>query len=198
MTSTVPLDQLSRVIQQPASTSLQDPRSILSIELPAICGVCYNFSARHAPQDPNTLRRPWAHQEYKLPEGTAISHITVDKTDDVLQRSNAGCVYCSMIMGALGAVHPGWHTEKTVIHIYLAENIPVIVRLRFGSTAKVPLTREAARDLGMDLPEGQTFSLTIDINDPLKPDIEVEIFRPIIPQPQLTVAGEYNGIAFPS
>ncbi|KAF2674040.1 HET-domain-containing protein [Microthyrium microscopicum] len=188
VTSTKPIDQIGNILALPASSVAEDPREIIHINPPSICPICYNFDPYHAPPDGDAANTPWACSEYKIPQDTPIARIDVEKSEQLLEAAKAGCLYCVMVTSSLGAVQPGWENEKSFVHIFLAAGLPVIVRLQFGGTSTVTMTREQMLGMGVELPEGQTMNFVITVSDPEKPPIEVEIYRPIVPDDQITVA----------
>ncbi len=118
--------------------------------------------------------------------------IAVNDSADLSKNSQGGCIFCTAISGALGVVHPGWEQKKTFIQIHLADALPVVVRLQFGSTSTVPLQRAEALDYGFDLPEDRTMNFVITVCDTSQPAIEIEIYRRIIPMAKLTVGDAFS------
>ncbi|KAH7130128.1 heterokaryon incompatibility protein-domain-containing protein [Dendryphion nanum] len=185
ITTSIPPNELSRLLQLPASDFEDDPRDLVKIELP-ICPVCYNFDPFKAPRDGGAGRPSWAKAEFNISDDIPVSKIKIEKAEELRNTANGGCLYCSMVVASLGAVHPDWETENTFIHIYLASGLPVIVRLDFGATSVVYLGREAMLELGVDIAEGQQMEFTIRVTDSDKEAIEIEIFRSAIPNDILT------------
>ncbi len=175
-----------------SSTNIEELRNLIQISQPALCPVCCNFDPYKAPRDGESDERQpsWARTEYKIPAGTPVGKITIEKSEELVAAAQNGCLYCCMVRIALGAVHEGWETEKSFIDIYLAPNLPVVVRLTFGGTSTVTLGREAMLELGIDLPEGQNMNFTITIEDTDKPPIYVEIYRPTVDSEATTAGGK--------
>jgi hypothetical protein len=187
-----PLGELSAILASPASSyTMGNPRDLIQISLPGICPVCCNFDPYQAPPDRDSPRS-WAMPEFNIPAGTTVGNIELEKSEEVLESAKRGCLYCTMIQTALGAVHSGWESEKSFVHIFLAPGLPVSVRLQFGSTATVALGREEATNLlGVEVPEGQQMAFIATLEDPSKPPIDVEIYQPRVDPGQLTVAGTW-------
>ena len=187
------MGELSTILSAPASsTNVESLRNLIQISPPPLCPVCCNFDPYKAPPDgdSNEHQPSWARTEYKIPAGTPVGKITVEKSEELVAAAQNGCLYCCMVRIALGAVHAGWETEKSFIDIYLAPNLPVVVRLTFGSTSTMTLGREAMLGLGIDLPEGQNMNFIVTIEDPEKPPIYVEIYRPIMDSEETTAGGK--------
>jgi hypothetical protein len=146
------LGELSAILASPASSyTMGNPRDLIQINLP----------------------RP----EFNIPAGATVGKIEPEKSEELLESAKCGCLYCTMIQTALGAVHPGWESEKSFIHIFLAPDLPVFVRLQFGTTGTVNLEREEATSLlSIEIPEGQQMTFIITLEDPSKPAIDVEIY----------------------
>jgi hypothetical protein len=176
-------------LAQPAASSTTDTSDLIQIKPAALCPVCYNFDPYRAPPDGEAHHGSWAKAEYNIPEGTQTGKIEVEKSEQLLEAAKGGCLYCTMIASALGAVLPEWQTEKTFIHIFLGAGLPVVVRLQFGVTSTVSMGREEVLSLGIELPEGQNMNFIITVGDPTKKPIEIEIYRPVISQNQLTLRG---------
>lgn len=191
-TSSVPLDQLLDKLRQPATGWAQDTSHLVKVHPKSQCPICWNLipQEQQHPEEPRSRETSWAHDEFILPNDTPISVITVEDSSELVKSARGGCIFCTIVDGALGAVHPGWEQEKTFIHIHLAAGLPVVVRLQFGTTSTLPLRRDEAASYGVDLAEGQTMNFVITVCDSSRPAIEVEIYRPSIPIGQLTVAGE--------
>ena len=184
----------------PPSGVVEDPSTLLEILPPGeICPVCCNFDPTVAPKDGDgTEDRPdWARQEYQIPPGTPAGKISIDQSEKLLEASKGGCLYCCMIQTALRVAHPGWEAEKSFIQVFLAEGLPVVVRLEFGSTSRVTLGREAMLELGVELADGRTMDFIITVGDPEKPLVDIEIYRPRLPPEQVTPGGTYLGLRIP-
>ncbi|KAL2126363.1 hypothetical protein VTI74DRAFT_1103 [Chaetomium olivicolor] len=185
-----PLDRLAAIMAQPASSMpREEAKNLVHIEQRTICSVCSNFDPYKAPPDTdrNETHPSWARAEYQLPANLPVAKITVDDSKTLIEAADRGCLYCFAVRTSLGAVHPGWESEKSFLHIFLAPGLPVVVRLNFGVTSVVPLGREAMLGLGIELQEGQVMNFVITISEPSKPAVDVEIFRPIIENEQTTI-----------
>jgi hypothetical protein len=170
--------------------TVEEAKNLCQIPLPPLCAVCCNFDPYRAPPDHDDSEGPksWARKEYNIPEGIPVGKISIGKSEDLIESAKRGCFYCSMVFTALGAVSPGWDSEKSFIHIFLAAGLPVCVRLQFGVTSTVVLGKEEMLGLGIELEEGQVMDFVMTVGDPNKPAIDVEIYRPQVPLDQRTVA----------
>ncbi|KAK4664202.1 uncharacterized protein QC763_503520 [Podospora pseudopauciseta] len=146
-----------------------------------ICQICFHLDATHAPRDGNlnTKDPSWAELEYNLPPDTHAAKL-VPKSEDLINSANGGCMHCFIVRTALNAIHPGWENEKTILHIFLAPGVPVVVRLEFGSLITTHMSREEAlQTYGFDVP----VKFTVTVRDAEKPSVDVEIYRPLSPSP---------------
>jgi hypothetical protein len=187
----VPFEQLAALLAAPASsTTVEEAKDLCKIPLPPLCAVCCNFDPYRTPPDHDESEGPrsWARTEYNIPESIPVGKISIQKSEDLIESAKRGCFYCSMVFAALGAVSPGWDSEKSFIHIFLAAGLPVCVRLQFGVTSTVALGKEEMLELGIELEEGQIMDFVMTVGDPNKPAIDVEIYRPQVPLDQRTVA----------
>jgi len=189
VTDSSPLDEIGRQLTQPASSSTESTRYRIAIELLPLCPVCYNLNPYRAPPDGSWSRTPWAKQEYNIPDETPVGKVKIEKSEQLLEAAK-GCVYCAMVAQALTLVHPGWETDKSFIHIFLAAGLPVVVRLEFGTTSTLTdLGKAPWLAAGIVLPEGEDMNFMISVHDPSKPPIEVEIYRPVIPDNNQLIVG---------
>jgi hypothetical protein len=187
----VPFNLLATLLAAPASSmTVEEAKNLCQIPLPPLCAVCCNFDPYRAPPDHDDSEGPksWARKEYNIPEGIPVGKISIGKSEDLIESAKRGCFYCSMVFTALGTVSPGWDSEKSFIHIFLAAGLPVCVRLQFGVTSTVVLGKEEMLGLGIELEEGQVMDFVMTVGDPNKPAIDVEIYRPQVPLDQRTVA----------
>jgi hypothetical protein len=77
-------------------------------------------------------------------------------------------------------MRPGWEKEDSFIKLYLALNLPVVVRWINGSTVTMdPIWEES---LGAHI-EYKIEVKTAKIPGYIEPDVEFEIYRPEVPQP---------------
>ncbi|KAH8587518.1 hypothetical protein B0O99DRAFT_601584 [Bisporella sp. PMI_857] len=185
VTSSCPPSEIGRLLARPASSLAEDPRDLVHVQLPANCPVCFNLDPYEAPPD-GSSETSWAKAEYNITDDRPVGMIT-NNSDQLLKAAQGGCFYCGIVTSALGAVHPSWTTEKTFVHIFLATGLPVVVRLQFGwrdSVVGDPPSRSSGPD---DLWGGRKMEYTIMCLDESKPPIEIEIYRPVIPDDQLTV-----------
>ncbi|KAI8724347.1 HET domain-containing protein [Fusarium sp. LHS14.1] len=198
------LQELMKIMASPASSmSAEEARSMVQLQSPGPCQICYNLDPYRAPPEVanGETHRSWARTEYNIPAETPVSKITVEKSEDLVESAQRGCLYCTMIRAALGTANPTWETEKSYIYIYLASGLPVIVHLAFGVTSTVRMDREATlRSFGVDLPEGQTMNFVITVDDFSKPPIDVEIYRSVLNPSETTIGAplvEHMGAASP-
>lgn len=187
--SVPPMEEIRRLLRQPATTATDEQKYMFRFQLEGVCPVCYNLDPYQAPPDIGPDKKSWAQREYIIPEKTPASKIEIYSPEKLREAAKEGCLYCTLVVSALEAEHPGWETEKTYLYIFLAAGAPPIVCLAFGKTSSVTMTwEEATGFLGLDLPEGQNMTFMVAVGKDLKP-IEVEIYRPIIPEDQLTIGG---------
>ncbi|KAK3362501.1 heterokaryon incompatibility protein-domain-containing protein [Lasiosphaeria hispida] len=142
-----------------------------------VCPVCFHLDPSKAPRhgNPSKSDPSWVMQEYDVPPETSAAKIELADSEDLINAANNGCMHCSIVRSALNALHPGWETEKTIVSIFLAPSLPVVVRLEFGSFVTTTVSREdALRTYGVDVP----VKLIATLLDPSKPGIEAEIYRP--------------------
>lgn len=196
---TVPFEQLHDLLASPAITSsVSKAQDLINIEPPSkVCTVCLNFDPflafKKSSADQHKL---WADKEYKSSSGKPFGKITIEKSQYLLDAAQGGCIYCTVVQSALGAVSPGWETEGSYIHIFLALDLPVVVRLEFGVISSLPIEREAADGLfQVELPQGFNLDFVITVgsgsngSNASKPAIDVEIYRPRLGPDQSTVGG---------
>ncbi|RTE81036.1 hypothetical protein BHE90_004492 [Fusarium euwallaceae] len=185
------LQELMKLMKAPASSmSVEEARNLVDLQPPGPCPICFNLDPYRATPDVDTseTHRSWARAEYNIPADTPVGKITVEKSEDLVESSQRGCVYCTMIRTALGTADPTWETEKSYLYIYLARGLPVIVHLAFGGTSKVRMGREEMlRSFGVDLPEGQAMDFVITINDFSKPPIDIELYRSALNPSEATI-----------
>lgn len=179
----------SVALARPVADFIKDPRELAKVELRRLCPICYNFDPFKAPSGSTSEQLSWAQAEYNIPDGTPVAKITVEKSERLREAAKNGCIYCIMVVKALGAASPGWAAEDTFIHIFLAANLPVFVHLGFGSIADIPVDREQAMQLGVDVPDGQSMSFTVRFVTHGKEAVDVEIYRPVISESQRTIGG---------
>ncbi|WAO82883.1 HET domain-containing protein [Fusarium falciforme] len=202
------LQELMKLMASPASSmSAEEARNMVELQSPGPCPICCNLDPYRAPPDVDTseTHRSWARAEYNIPAETPVSKITVEKSEDLVESSQRGCLYCTMIRTALGTANPTWETEKSYMYIYLASGLPVIVHLAFGGTSTVRMGREEMlNSFGVELPEGQAMNFIITVDDFSKPPIDVEIYRSVLNSSETTVGDvvvaplvEYMGAASP-
>lgn len=88
-------------------------------------------------------------------------------------------MHCFILRSALGAVYPNWENEETVITLFLAVGVPVVVRMEFGRYETTTMSREQAMQAyGYDVP----IKWEVSVIDPAKEKFEVEIYRPVDPE----------------
>ena len=181
------LEELAALMRQPASKFTQgDPRDLIRIRRRPVCNVCYNLDANEAPSNSSA----WAQQEYLIPTGTPAAHIKVPVAAELLEAAQRGCVTCTMVAAALGAFAPGWEKEMTLVHIFMAANLPVVVQLLYGSLSTTT-TSESPRNYGWGWPEGAgvAWDIQVTVQDGKKRPVEFEIYRCHTPLDQTTVGG---------
>jgi hypothetical protein len=174
---------------QPAAAATNEQEHTFKVTQRVLCSVCYNLDPYQAPPHIDSDKKSWAQQKYIIPAKGPASKIEIYSPEKLRKAAKDGCLYCTLVVAALAGVHPGWETEDTYLFIFLAAGVPAIVCLTFGKTRSVTMTREeASSTFGRDYPEGEDMTFIVASGSDLTP-IEVEIYRPIIPEDQLTVGG---------
>jgi hypothetical protein len=186
----VPAGQLNILSSAP---TLDDPKTVLGVRKPALCGVCCNLDPRQAPREPDPTTS-WATEEFNIPPETPSGKITIQKSEHLLESAKLGCFYCSVVQNVLGQFHPGWEKEESFIYIYVALGLPVVVRLQFGQLATSTLEREGISEMGIVLPEGETMAQSMEIIFADKGVLEVEIYRPRLTPDQMSRGGKFHPI----
>ncbi|KAK0721305.1 heterokaryon incompatibility protein-domain-containing protein [Apiosordaria backusii] len=183
--------QRESVNQPSASTTPAAPIQVLPSS--DVCQVCFHLDPTQAPRDgnPEAGDPSWAVLEYNVPPETRAAKI-VPKSEDLISSAGRGCMHCFIVRAALNAVYAGWENEKTILHIFLAPGLPIVVLLEFGTLVTTQMSQEEAlRSYGLNVPV--TFTATI--TDPEKPAVEVEIYRPL-PATGPTVGNDGTGAGF--
>ncbi|KAN0101481.1 HET domain containing protein [Hyaloscypha variabilis] len=176
-----------RRMGQPAAAATNEQEHTFKVTQRVLCSVCYNLDPYQAPPHIDSDKKSWAQQKYIIPAKGPASKIEIYSPEKLRKAAKDGCLYCTLVVAALAGVHPGWETEDTYLFIFLAAGVPAIVCLTFGKTRSVTMTREeASSTFGRDYPEGEDMTFIVASGSDLTP-IEVEIYRPIIPEDQLTV-----------
>ncbi|KAH6974821.1 heterokaryon incompatibility protein-domain-containing protein [Ilyonectria destructans] len=177
------------LMKQPAtSPKSQDAGDLIAFSTNDICPVCRNFDPHQFTSDCGSPLGPWAPLEYEVPEETVSGRIVVKDSKDLIAAAERDCLFCLMIRVGLGTTRPGWEKENSYMHIYLANGLPLIVRLEFGATAAFKIPREQTLSLGLDVPEDQADpEYLVSYLEAGKEPIEIEIYRPVVPADQLTV-----------
>ena len=189
--------ELLKLLQQRASSFTQgDPRDLIQIKPPTVCSVCYDLDPYKAPPDRSVrdVKWAWPRAEYALPPGMPVAKITVRKSAELLESAQRGCLTCTMIAVSLSGVSPGWDKGTSFMHLCLAPNLPLVVRLHPGGTTEsLTQGRQALLDLGVVMPECSTFTWEIEImvsdNKTEPPLLEIEIYRRNVAPEQSTVGG---------
>jgi hypothetical protein len=188
-------DQIIALLQQPVPKFIQgDPRSLIQIRPPALCTVCYNLDPNEAPQDDDGGKRAWAQSEFNIPPETPVAKVKISKSEELLESAQRGCLTCLMIATSISGVSPGWEKEESFIHFYLAPNLPMVVKLTFGTTISLEMGREAMLELGLVLPEGEERHWEIEMGiseSKSAKTLEIEIYRRNLAPEQTTVGGTY-------
>ena len=196
ISTSVPFEQIRSLLASPATTpSVSKAQDLIQILPPSrVCTVCFNFDPYLASQRGDSdQHKPWAETEFRIPAGTPVGKITIKSSKNLIDAVKGGCFYCSIVQSALGAVCPEWEKEGSYIHIFLALNLPVVVRLVFGVISSLPIGREAVEDLfRVELPADHDLNFVITVgsaSDTSKSDVDVEIYRPRLGLDQSTVGG---------
>lgn len=189
--TSVPLELLDSFLARPLAGLIRDPRELATVKMLELCPLCYNMDPCQALSANSSHRSSWAEEEYQVPDGTPAAKVTIKESKKLLQSARKDCIYCAMIVNALEAVHSGWEAENTFVQIYLAADVPVIVRLSFGSITRIPIDPDRAYGLGWYLPEGYNATMTAQFMAHGKEAVDVEIYRPVIPADQRTIGGSF-------
>ena len=115
----------------------------------------------------------WARKEYNIPLETAAGQIKVKEAKCILETAQHGCIYCTILCIALNQMHPGWEVES-FLKIFVASDLPVVVRLVFGKIVVV----ERYGAPGYVLPPGRTMNIEMEVTYPEKPPVDIEFYRP--------------------
>lgn len=140
-----------------------------------LCPVCYNLNPILAPKATTS----WAAREYKIPATTPVGEITISDREYLIQAAEDGCFHCSMIKIALATADSEWASKPSIIHIYLALGLPVVVRLQVGYMVAESLDRDSAlQKTGYKIPEGSDrLNVSLALYNPGHELIELEIYR---------------------
>ncbi|SPO07344.1 uncharacterized protein DNG_10038 [Cephalotrichum gorgonifer] len=185
------VEELVALMKQPASKFTHgDPRDLIRIRPRPLCNICYNLDANEAPSNSSA----WAQHEYLIPPGFPAAHIKITVAEQLLKAARLGCVTCAMVAAALGTFVPGWEKEETLVHIFTAPDLPVVVRLLYGSLSTIT-TSQSPSEFGWAWPEGagMEFEIQVTVQDPTKQPIEFEVYRCQTPLDQLTVGDLVTG-----
>ncbi|KAH8674264.1 heterokaryon incompatibility protein-domain-containing protein [Xylariales sp. PMI_506] len=178
-----------------ATTTPLDPTTgtvtITNLRPSRICAVCYNLSTKEAQRAGygnlvDVEQKTWVDLEYKdRPSTSPAAKIRIEQSKALLASAQSGCLYCAIIRKAFGTAHPGWESEQTYIHIFLAPGLPVIVRLDYGATSSGPIGEASSLPWGS--PEGRSlgFQISIAPSEPKRSGLELEIYRPWVSLNQL-------------
>lgn len=139
------------------------------------CSNCLDFDPTRASQATDGLtEESWARKEYNIDPRTPSGVIKVKDAHSILQTAQLGCIHCSILSLVLVQIQPDWQEEDCFLTIYVAQGLPVVVRLLFGKTGV------QRYDNGFQLQPGRVLDLTFDLVDPSKSGVEFEIFHPPI------------------
>lgn len=183
---TVPSGQLITIPASLGPTIFLEDDQKVRITLRTGCAVCFCLDAS---QVAASCSSSWAGLEYQSPSETAARSVKIKTPHHLIESAKGGCMYCCIIRAALDGVHPMWETEEPLIELFLAMDLPVILRLDFGiSKTRTMNTDDAAALLGVVLHEGEKMQLDTTLVFP-KPATEVEIYRPYLGASQDAPAG---------
>lgn len=101
----------------------------MGIFLVSHCLTCYLLDARKAPKETDD---GWTALEYNVPASTHSRMLSIKHTQ-LLASSASECIYCIVVCQSLSQVRPRWKTEKSIVVVFLAPNLPVAVRWIKGS-----------------------------------------------------------------
>lgn len=148
-----PAERVRRLLAQPLSASVMDPReTIVFPEEQMLCPVCCNLDPRRAASDDGNFDQAWARAEYRIPDDAFVAIVELNTPMKLLESARNGCFYCPIVASALGAIHPGWKAEGTVLDIFLASGPPVVVSLQFGTRSTEISGGRAMMGSGFHLP----------------------------------------------
>lgn len=162
---------------QPEVAATHSPLGVVTLSKSG-CLVCRDLDPLRGSKATDGLTEDsWATKEYDINPTTSAGVIEVKDAKEILISGPSGCIYCMILGTALNAVRPGWDTEDVFLNIYVADGLPVVVRLSFGKIVQVPRTTEQLQRSGIVLPQGRTMTLTLTVTDPSKPAVEIELYR---------------------
>ena len=128
-----------------------------------------------------------------MPAETPVEKIRIREPEELLRSAQRGCLTCLMVATSLSRVPPGWEKGKTILTLFLAPNLPLVVRMQFGTASSLTVGPEAILELGVVLPEGWTMNWEAEVeshdSQSKNEKVEVEIYRNDTALEQATVGG---------
>jgi hypothetical protein len=175
--------ELSRLVESVAySRNTNELIDTIQVQFTPPCSTCYALDARKIPT--GTKHDDWAQIEYNVSAEMPSRKLSLGHAQ-LLDSSALGCIYCVMICKSLSDMRPGWETQSSFIELFLAPNLPIVVRWIRGSTSTMgPLWEES---LGANI-QWSIELKTATTPGNIEPDIEFEIYRPEVLD-QMSISG---------
>jgi len=168
---------LSQALSNPSDPTISSSPTVVTLAKSG-CAVCQDLDPNRGSKATDGLTEDsWASKEYDIALNTPAGVIEVKDAKEILNTAETGCMYCMILSAALNAIHPGWHTEDVFLNVYVANGLPVVVRLSFGKTVHIPASKEQLERSGVVLPPGRTMTFEATLVDPSKPAVEIELYR---------------------
>jgi hypothetical protein len=189
------MDQLAVLMRQAASKFTQgDPRHLIQARPLVLCTVCYNLDLNETPPGGAFIgfernENAWARYEYNLPPGALVGKIDIRDSSKLIAAAQRGCLICAMISRSISSFSPGWDKQISYIHLFLASNLPLVVRLRFGGVSRRMVGPEVLHAEGIVAPKGESMNMGLELELDGHRAMEIELYRRIIPPEHATVGG---------
>ncbi|KAK0634163.1 heterokaryon incompatibility protein-domain-containing protein [Immersiella caudata] len=178
-------DELAELLRQPLSKFPHgDPRGLITIAPSTPCDVCHNLDLSKLPSEYNyqgPTAKTWAESAFKVPPETPAAIIRTN-SKALFNSGMRGCPTCIMMVGALNGLAPRWEEKDSHIDIFLAMNLPLILRLHPGQALiRMHMDRDGIADVfAKEVPEGIGMDLSVavqevppGVSEPEKLDIEI-------------------------
>jgi hypothetical protein len=154
------------------ASSTEQPNVHLSF---AGCPICRDLNPMKATRDNDGSS--WAQKEFNIASSIPAGSFQVETASSILKTAQNGCMYCKTIAVTLNTMSPGWENRDAYLEIFLAKDLPMTVRLKFGSLKTIRADDNFLKDLGIVLQGGRTLDFNISVSVDQKPDVEFEIYR---------------------
>lgn len=193
-------EELTGLLRQPLSKLPHgDPRDFITIVPSTPCGVCHNLDLSKLQSEytyPGPEAQTWAESAFKISPETPATIIRTN-SKALFTSGISGCPTCIMMVGALNGLAPGWEKRDSHIDVFLAMNLPLIVRLHPGQAAmRIRMERDSVASVfAKQLPEGIGMDLDVTVQevDPCGPEpekLDIEIYRTESPPERRIVGGK--------